>query len=248
MKLKDKVALVTGASRGIGRAIALEFAKEGAKIAFTFAKNKELADSLVQEIEATGGKALAYQMDTRDFEAAKALIPKVKESFGGLDILVNNAGITKDKALMLMEREDWQEVIDTNLGGVFNLTRSAIVTFMKQKSGNIINISSASGIIGLPRQVNYSASKAGIIGFTKALAKEVAGFNIRVNALAPGFIDTDMVSALKDDFKNEVLKHIPLARFGKAEEVAKSAVFLASNESQYITGQVIVVDGGLVIR
>lgn len=245
MKLKNKVALVTGASRGIGRAIASEFVRQGANIIFTYFKNEELAKDLETEIKGLGGEACAVKIDTRDFQKAKELIEFVKEKFGTIDILVNNAGIIKDKALMLMEQSDWLDVIDTNLNGLFNVTRAAIVTFLKQKSGNIINITSVSGIIGLSRQTNYAASKAGIIGFTKALAREVAPFNIRVNAIAPGFVETDMTLTLKEDYKQKLEQEIPLGRFGKVEEVAKLAVFLASEESGYITGQTIRIDGGL---
>ena len=177
----------------------------------------------------------------------REMVEEVKDKFGGLDIVVNNAGILKDKALMLMTEEDWSDVISTNLSGTFNLTRAAIVTFMKQKSGNIINLTSVAGKSGMPRQVNYSASKAGIIGLTKALAKEVGPFNVRANAIAPGYTETDMIKGLKDDFKDFMMKMIPLGRFGTVEEVAKVASFLASGDSDYITGQVVTVDGGLLM-
>ena len=245
MMLKDKVAIISGASRGIGRAIALELAREGCHISFSFRKNESEARKLEDEIAKLSQKAKAFCVDIKDYAAVANWVNQTKEHFPGLDIVVNNAGIIKDKALIFMEKEDWQEVIDTNLTGVYNLTRSAITGFLKQKSGNIINISSVSGIIGLPRQTNYSASKAGMIGFTKALAKEVAPYNIRVNAIAAGFIETDMTKELKETFKNQMLTQIPLSRFGKAEEVAKAVKFLAGEESNYITGQVIVIDGGL---
>ncbi|MCU0665691.1 MAG: 3-oxoacyl-[acyl-carrier-protein] reductase [Candidatus Omnitrophica bacterium] len=248
MLFKDKTAIVTGASRGIGKAIALMLSKEGANVAFNYLKSKGEADSLKEQIEKTGGKALSLQLDIREFDKAKELIEKTKARFGGLDILVNNAGITIDKALMMMAPDDWKQVVDTNLGGVFNVTRNAIITFLKQKKGDIVNVSSVSGVIGLPRQTNYSASKAGIIGFTKALAKEVAAYNIRVNAVAPGFIKTDMVAGIKEEHKEEIIKHIPLARFGEVEDVAKAVKFLLSKDASFITGQTIIIDGGLSIN
>lgn len=248
MFLKEEVAIVTGGTRGIGREIVLSLAKEGAKVAFTYLKSAESAESLVKEVQALGSECLALQLDVRDFDKAKELIEKTKEKFGSLDILVNNAGITKDKALMMMTREEWSSVLDTNLGGTFNVTRNAIVTFLKQKSGNIVNISSVSGVAGLARQTNYAASKAGIIGFTKSLAKEVAAYNIRVNAVAPGFIETDMVAGFKEEQRAGLIKMIPLARFGKAGDVAAIVNFLVSDKAGFITGQTIVVDGGLFIQ
>ena len=192
-----------------------------------------------------GRRALPVQLDVRDFEGAKTLVEDVKREFGRLDILVNNAGITKDKSLMMMNREEWSDVIDTNLTGVFNITRACIITFLKQKNGNIVNISSTSGIHPLPGQVNYAAAKAGVIGFTKSLAREVAPYNIRVNAVAPGFIDTDMTAELGEKAKEKFMKMIPLERFGSPEEIAKAVVFLLGDESRYITGQTIQLDGGL---
>jgi len=246
--LKDKAAIVTGAARGIGRAIALELAKEGCDVAFTYLKSSKEAQELCAEIEKTGRKALALQIDVRDFDKSKEMVEKAKQEFGRLDILVNNAGVTRDKALMMMTKDDWQEVIDTNLTGTFNASRNAIITFLKQKSGSIVNVSSVSGVAGLSRQVNYAASKAGIIGFTKSLAKEVAAYNIRVNAVAPGFIETDMLSGLKEEYKDELKKKVPLARFGKPEEVAAAVKFLLSDEAGFITGQTIIIDGGLFIQ
>ncbi|MDD5155650.1 MAG: 3-oxoacyl-[acyl-carrier-protein] reductase [Candidatus Omnitrophica bacterium] len=245
---KDKVAIVSGGSRGIGREIVLMLAANGADVIFTYLANKEAAEGLAREVEKLGRKACPAQLDSRDFNRSKELIEKTKQDFGRLDVLVNNAGITKDKALMMMAKEDWSSVIDTNLTGTFNLTRNAIVTFLKQKSGNIVNITSITGMIGMARQTNYAASKAGIIGFTKALAKEVASYNIRVNAVAPGFIDTDMVSGLKEEYRKSLAQNIPLGRFGKTAEVANAVKFLLGDESAFITGQVIVVDGGLSIR
>lgn len=248
MLLKDKVAIVTGGARGIGRAIVLELAREGAEVAFTYLKSAQEAQELSKEVEKKGRRCLPLQIDVRDFEKAKEMIEKVKEFFGKVDILVNNAGVTKDKALMLMNKEEWEEVIDTNLNGTFNVTRSIIVTFLKQKSGSIVNITSVSGIAGMSRQTNYAASKAGIIGFTKSLAKEVAPYNIRVNAVAPGFIETDMVLSLKEEYKNELVKKIPLGRFGRTEDVTGVVKFLLSDAANFITGQTFVVDGGLFIQ
>jgi len=248
MILKDRVAIVTGGVRGIGRAIVLMLAREGADVAFTYLRSTQEAESLSQEVAKLGRKCLPLQIDVRDFDKAKELVEKVKGHFGKLDILVNNAGITKDKALMMMNKEEWQEVIDTNLTGTFNVTRNAIVTFLKQKSGCIVNITSVSGIAGMSRQTNYAASKAGIIGFTKSLAKEVAAYNIRVNAVAPGFVETDMIAGLKDEYKNEIIKRIPLARFGKVEDVSGVVKFLLSDAANFITGQTIIVDGGLFIQ
>ena len=247
MFLKGKVAIVTGGSRGIGKAIVSEFARLGANVAFNFLKSEDKALALKREIEKSGGKVLAFRQDVKEYNAIKVMVEGVKSHFGRLDIIVNNAGILRDKALMLMEEQDWEDVISTNLSGAFNLVRAAIVTFMKQKSGNIINLTSVAGMKGMPRQVNYSASKAGIIGLTKSLAREVGPYNVRVNAIAPGYIDTDMIQGLKEENKTELLKRIPLNRFGRAEEVAKVAAFLASDNARYITGQVVTIDGGLAM-
>ncbi len=245
MLLKKKTVIISGAARGIGRAIAIELASEGANISFNFLKSSEEARTLEKEIKNFGVDVKSYQVDIKDYNAVKSWVDNTKELFGGIDIVINNAGIIKDKALALMEPDDWREVINTNLEGTFNLTRAAIVTFIKQKSGVIINIASVSGILGLPRQTNYSASKAGIIGFTKSLAREVASYNIRVNAIAPGFIETDMLKDLKEEYKSQIIKQIPLSRLGKPEEVAKVVKFLVSDDASYITGQTIIIDGGM---
>lgn len=239
--------MITGGSRGIGRAIVRLVCEEGAECAFTYSRDRASAESLADEISHMGGKARPFQLDARDFEGATRLIEEVKNDFGKLDILVNNAGITKDKSLMTMSKEDWSDVIDTNLTGVFNTTRACIITFLKQKNGNIVNISSVSGIHPLPGQVNYAAAKAGVIGFTKSLAKEVAPYNIRVNAVAPGFIETEMTAELGDKTREKYLNMIPCGRFGTSDEVARVVLFLLSDESRYITGQTLQLDGGLGI-
>ncbi|MBI5207813.1 MAG: 3-oxoacyl-[acyl-carrier-protein] reductase [Candidatus Firestonebacteria bacterium] len=244
-QFKDKTAIISGAARGIGRAIALELAGEGANISFNFLKSIEDAEALKKEIEKLGVKVKSYQTDIKDYNAVKSWVDDTKKYFGGIDIVVNNAGIIKDKALALMEISDWHEVVDTNMDGTFNLTRAAIIELIKQKSGVIINITSVSGIIGMARQTNYSASKAGIIGFTKSLAHEVAPYNIRVNAVAPGFIETDMLKNLKEEYREQIIKQIPLHRMGRPEEVAKAVKFLISDDASYITAQTIIIDGGM---
>lgn len=245
MSLKNKTAIISGASRGIGRAIAVELAGEGANISFNFLRSNKDAEDLEREIKSLGVSAKSFQADIKDYNAVKSWVDKTMELFGGIDIVINNAGVIKDKALALMEPGDWHEVINTNLNGTFNLTRASIVPFIKQKSGVIVNIASVSGVVGIPRQTNYSASKAGIIGFTKALAKEVAPYNIRVNAVAPGFIETGMLENLKEEYKSQIIKQTPLARLGKPEEVAKAVKFLVSDDAKYVTGQTIVIDGGM---
>ncbi len=245
MLFKNKTAIISGATRGIGRAIAIELAKEGANISFNFLKSIKDAEKLESEIKHLGAGVKSFQVDIKDYTSVKTWVDNTKDFFAGFDIVINNAGIIKDKALAFMDISDWHEVITTNLYGTFNLTRAAIITFIKQKSGNIINISSITGITGMSGQTNYAASKAGIIGFTRSLAREVAANNIRVNAVAPGFIETDMLINLKEEYKNQIKKQIPLNRFGKPEEIAKVVKFLASDDASFITGQTIIVDGGM---
>jgi 3-oxoacyl-[acyl-carrier protein] reductase len=238
---------VTGGSRGIGRAIVKELAARGANVAFSYTRNKELADQLVTEIESAGRRAVAFQADVTDFDAAEKMIRAVKSELGSVDYLVNNAGITRDKLIMMMSEEDWDAVLDTNLKGVFNVTRPAVAIMVRQRRGAVLNIASISGIVGMAGQTNYSASKAGLIGFTKALAKEVARRNITVNALALGLIETDMTSTLAAEYRQKMIEQIPLGRYGTVEEVARIAAFVLSDDARYVTGQVIQADGGLAI-
>lgn len=245
--LKDRVFIVTGASRGIGRAIVEELVCEGAKVSFTYTRQSDAAEETVQSTKTLGQEALAIQADAGDFKRAQEVVAETIARFGQLDGLVNNAGILRDKALAMMEPSDWSDVIETNLTGVFNLCRAAIITLMKQRSGRIVNITSVAGIAGNSRQTNYSASKAGVIGFTKALAKEVATHNITVNAIAPGYIETDMTATLETKRIEEAHRNIPLGRFGQPREVAKLVAFLLSDDSAYITGQTLVMDGGLTL-
>jgi 3-oxoacyl-[acyl-carrier protein] reductase len=246
-EFEGRTAIVTGGSRGIGRAIAKELASRGAYVAFNFTRNREMADELVAELQSSGGRAKAFQADVTDFAASEAMVKAVKTEFGSIDYLVNNAGITRDKLIMMMSKEDWDVVIDTNLKGVFNVTKHVVSVMVRQRRGSILNIASISGIVGMAGQTNYSASKAGLIGFTKALAKEIGRRNITVNALALGLIDTDMTAALPDDYKQKMLEQIPLGRYGTVEEVARVSAFLLSDDARYITGQVIQADGGLAI-
>jgi 3-oxoacyl-[acyl-carrier protein] reductase len=244
---EGRVAIVTGGSRGIGRAIVKELAARGAAVAFSYSRNQEMADQLVADVVNAGGRARAFRADAADAKAAEEMVKAVKAEFGSVDYLINNAGITRDKLIMMMSAEDWDAVMDTNLKGVFNVTKPAVAIMVRQRRGAILNISSISGVVGMAGQTNYSASKAGLIGFTKALAKEVAKRSVTVNALALGLIETDMTGALTDEYKQKALEQIPLGRYGSAEEVAKIAAFLLSDDARYITGQVIQADGGLAI-
>ncbi|MEK6300296.1 MAG: 3-oxoacyl-[acyl-carrier-protein] reductase [Acidobacteriota bacterium] len=246
-EFEGRAAIVTGGSRGIGRAIVKELAARGANVAFSFTKNKELADGLVAELEGGGHRALGFQADVTDAVAAEQMVRSVKSELGSVDYLVNNAGITRDKLIMMMSEDDWDAVLNTNLKGVFNVTKPAVSLMVRQRRGAILNIASISGVVGMAGQTNYSASKAGLIGFTKALAKEVARRSITVNALALGLIETDMTVGLADEYKQKMIEQIPLGRYGTVEEVARIAVFLLSDDARYITGQVIQADGGLAM-
>ena len=243
----NKLAIITGGTRGIGKQIALTFAKEGYNIAINYRTENEDLKNTKKEIEENNVKCFTFQGDVTNFKDCEQFVKQIVEEFGNIDVLVNNAGITRDTLLMRMKEEDFKQVIDTNLIGTFNVTKNVISYMMKARSGRIINISSVVGISGNAGQTNYSASKAGIIGFTKSLAKEVASRNITVNAVAPGFIETQMTDVLKDDIKEEIAKKIPLKRMGTPQDVANVVKFLASNESSYITGQVINIDGGMLM-
>ena len=246
-ELQGKVALVTGGSRGIGRAIAIALAGAGADVAITYRSADAEAAAVVAAIEAAGRKAKSFRSDAADFAGAAAVVDAVTAAFGRLDVLVNNAGITKDGLLMRMSEADWDSVIATNLKSVFNFSKAAVKPMMGQRSGKIVNVTSIAGVIGNAGQANYAASKAGMIGFTKSLARELGSRNIQVNAVAPGFIDTDMTAALTPEQKQKLEANIPLKRTGKPEEIAGVVRFLASPASDYVTGQVLCVDGGMVM-
>ena len=247
MQLKGKTAVVTGGSRGIGRAIALELASCGANVVVNYTRNSKAADEVVAEIEAMGLSGMAVKADVSIASEVENLVNEVLKTFGSIDILVNNAGITRDNLIIRMTEKEFDEVINTNLKGAFICTKAVSRVMIKQKSGKIINVSSVVGIVGNAGQSNYAAAKAGLIGFTKSMAKELAKRGINVNAVAPGFIQTDMTSVLPDNVKEEFLKSIPLMRIGKPEDIAKTVLFLVSEYSDYITGQVINIDGGMVM-
>jgi 3-oxoacyl-[acyl-carrier protein] reductase len=245
INLNDKKVLITGSSRGIGAEIAKKMAALGAEVIINYAHSKTRAEEVKSEIEAAGGKAHLLQADVSDIDQAAELVKTSYKKMGGLDVLVNNAGITRDKLLMRMKEEDWDQVLDINLKGVFNCTKNAVRYLLKSENGKLINISSVVGVNGNAGQANYSAAKAGIIGFTKSMAKELASKGVCSNAIAPGFIDTEMTDELNDKIKEGIIEQVPLARFGKAEEVADLAAFLASDNANYINGEVIKIDGGM---
>jgi 3-oxoacyl-[acyl-carrier protein] reductase len=247
MDFDGKVALVTGGSRGIGRAIAFELGRLGASVMINYNQSADAAEQLKDEIEKAGGKAAIFQADVSDFEQADALVKGTIEQFGDLHILVNNAGITRDGLIMTMSESDWNAVIETNLKSTFNCSKPAVRYMMRKRYGRIINISSISGDMGNAGQTNYSASKAGQIGFTKALAREVAPRNVTVNAVSPGFIETDIWETVPEDIQTNLMDVIPLGRVGQAEDIAKAVAFLASDDAAYITGHVLVVDGGMAM-
>ena len=247
MLFANKTALVTGASRGIGRATAIELAKAGAKVAVNYAGNRAAAEEVVAQIQAAGGQAFMVQADVGDAAAVDAMVKSVVEQFGSIDILVNNAGITRDNLIMRMKEEDWDAVIHTNLKGIFNCTKVVTKLMMKQRYGRIVNMTSVVGVMGNAGQSNYAAAKAGVIGFTKSMAKELASRNITVNAVAPGYISTDMTADLPDQAKADLQSQIPLQRLGNPADVASAVLFLVSPGADYITGQTLHVDGGMVM-
>jgi 3-oxoacyl-[acyl-carrier protein] reductase len=245
--LNNKSVLITGASRGIGRAIALYFAKNGAKVAVNYSGSEAKAKEVVEEIKANGGTAFSIKADISSSEDVTNMVKTVIDEFGSLDVLVNNAGITRDNLLMRMKEEDWDAVINTNLKGVFLTTKAVTRQMMKQRNGRIINIASIVGVSGNAGQANYVAAKAGVIGLTKTTAKELSSRGITVNAIAPGFIETDMTGKLEEGIKEDMLRNIPLARFGQPDDIAAAAAFLASDSSSYITGQTLHINGGMVM-
>ena len=244
-QLEGKIALITGGSRGIGAAIVRRFIEQGCKVAFTYRSSAAAAEALIEDIDATGEKIRAYKSDAASFDASEALIKEILQDFGRIDILVNNAGITQDNLMLRMSEDQWDQVIQTNLKSVFNICKHAMRSMLKQRSGSIINMGSVVGVFGNAGQANYSASKAGIIGFSKSIAKEIGSRGIRCNVIAPGFIATEMTDELTDEVRQSYLTNIPLRRFGQAQEVADLCVFLGSDQSKYITGQTISICGGL---
>ncbi|MCZ2258819.1 3-oxoacyl-[acyl-carrier-protein] reductase [Sporosarcina sp. G11-34] len=246
-RFEGKSAIVTGASRGIGREIALQLAKEGARVAVNYSGSKDKADEVVQIITDAGGEAFAIQADVSNPDSVKNMVDQTIELFGSIDILVNNAGITKDNLLMRMKEDEWDDVININLKGVFLCTKGVTRQMMRQRAGKIVNVASIVGVSGNPGQANYVAAKAGVIGLTKTVAKELASRHINVNAVAPGFITTDMTDAMNEDVKNQMLSAIPLGKLGSPENVARTVLFLLSEDAAYITGQTIHVDGGMVM-
>lgn len=246
-KLTGKTAIVTGASRGIGAAIARRFAEEGANIVVNYSGSQDKAEAVVAEIEQAGGKAIAVKANVADANAVKVMADTAMKEFGSIDILVNNAGITRDNLMMRMKEDEWDDVINTNLKGVFLCTKAVTRQMMKQRAGRIVNIASIVGVMGNAGQANYVAAKAGVIGLTKTTARELASRGITANAVAPGFITTDMTEKLGDDVQSSMLAQIPLARFGAPEDVANAALFLASDEASYVTGQTLHLDGGMVM-
>ena len=246
-QFEGRSAIVTGGTRGIGKAIVLELARRGANVAFNYSRSADEAEALRREVEALGVKAFAAQCDVADTERVAAYVGEVKDAFGGLDYLVNNAGITRDQLILRMKEDDWDAVIDTNLKGAWNFCKAALRPIMKSEHGSIVNISSISGVVGMLGQSNYSASKAGMIGLTKSLAKEVASRNITVNAVALGLVETEMASEMNADYREKILAQIPLGRLGTVQESAEIVCFLLSSSARYITGQVIQADGGLAM-
>lgn len=246
-KLAGKTAIITGASRGIGAEIARKFAADGAKVVVNYSGSQEKAEAVVAEIQANGGEAIAVKANVSDAESVKAMVDETMKAFGSVDILVNNAGITRDNLMMRMKDDEWDDVINTNLKGVFVCTKAVTRQMMKQRAGRIINIASIVGVMGNAGQANYVASKAGVIGLTKTTARELASRGITANAVAPGFITTDMTDQLTDEVQKAMLGQIPLGRFGAPEDVAKAALFLASDDASYMTGQTLHLDGGMVM-